>query len=45
MDNGDQYFNFFMSKNLHNATCEILINGWQLMALAWHNECNYNGVE
>jgi hypothetical protein len=28
MDNGDQYFEFFMSKNLHNATCQILINGW-----------------
>jgi len=28
MDNGDQYFKKkFMSKNVHNATCQILIDG------------------
>jgi hypothetical protein len=29
MDDGDQYYekNNFMSKNLQNATCEILIDG------------------
>jgi hypothetical protein len=28
MDNGDQYFQkTIMSKNLHNATCQILIDG------------------
>jgi hypothetical protein len=27
MDDGDQYFEFLMSKNLHNATCHILIDG------------------
>jgi hypothetical protein len=29
MDDGDQYFknNNFMSKKIHNATCEILIDG------------------
>jgi len=45
MDNGDQYFeNKIMSKNLHNATCYILIYGWQLMMLMWHHGCNYYGV-
>jgi hypothetical protein len=27
MDDGDQYFEFFMSNFFHNATCHILING------------------
>ncbi len=27
MDDGDQYFNFFMSKKFHNAMCQILIDG------------------
>ncbi len=30
MNNGDQYFKkkiIFMSKNLHGATCQILIDG------------------
>jgi len=27
MDNGDQYYEFFMFKDLHNVTCQILING------------------
>jgi hypothetical protein len=32
IDDGDQYFKKkIMSKNLHNATCQILIDGWQLM--------------
>jgi hypothetical protein len=45
MDNGDQYFEKkTMSKNLHNATCKILMGGWQLMMLAWHHVCSYNGV-
>jgi hypothetical protein len=33
-----------VSKNLHNAMCQTLITGWQLMTLAWHHGCNYNGV-
>ncbi len=37
MDDGDQYFEFFMSKSLHNAMCQILINGWQLMMSTWHH--------
>jgi hypothetical protein len=32
-----------LCKNLHNVTCEILMNGWQLMMLAWHHGCSYNG--
>ncbi len=30
MDNGDQYFEkiiIFLSKNLHNAMCQILVDG------------------
>jgi hypothetical protein len=48
MDDGDQYFKKktnFMSKNFHNATCQILINRWQnLMTSTWHHGCIYNGV-
>ncbi len=44
MDNGDQYFEKKMSKNLHNATSQILIDVWQLMMLACHHMCSYNGV-
>jgi hypothetical protein len=47
MDNGDQYFGkkiIVMSKYLHNARCQILKDEWQLMTLAWHRGCNYNGV-
>jgi len=45
LDDGDQYIEKkIMSKNLHNATCQILIHGWQLMTLAWHHVCNYNGI-
>ncbi len=47
MDDGDQYFEkkiIVMSKYLHNATCQILKDEWQLMTLAWHHGCNYNGV-
>jgi hypothetical protein len=47
MDDGDQYFEkkiVFMSKFFHNATCYILIYGWQLMTLAWHHGWNYNWV-
>jgi len=43
--NRNQYFEFFMSKNLHNVMCHILIDGWQLMMWAWDHGCNYNGVE
>jgi len=31
MDNGNQYFEKKLSKNLYSATCHILIYGWQLM--------------
>jgi hypothetical protein len=45
MDDGDQYFEkTIMSKKFHIFTCQILINAWQLMTLAWHHVCNYNGV-
>jgi hypothetical protein len=45
MDDGDQYYEKkFMSKNLHNAMCQILINGWQLMTSTWHHGCSYNEV-
>ncbi len=45
MDDVDQYFQKkLMSKNLHNATCQILVYGWQLMTLVWHHGCSYNGV-
>jgi hypothetical protein len=47
MDNGDQYFKkkqIFMSKNLHSTTCQLLMDGQQLMTLAWHHGCNYNGI-
>jgi hypothetical protein len=47
MDDGDQYFKkiiIFMSKNLHSAMCQILIDGWQLIISAWHHECSYNGI-
>jgi len=45
MNNEDQYLEKqFMSKNLHSATCQILINGWQSMTSTWHHGCNYNGV-
>jgi hypothetical protein len=27
LDDGDQYFEFFMFKFFHNATCHILIDG------------------
>jgi uncharacterized protein (UPF0276 family) len=45
MDDGDQYFEEkFMSKIFHNTTCQILIDGWQLMMLAWHHEFSYYEV-
>jgi hypothetical protein len=47
MNDGDQYFGkkiIFMLKNLHSATCQILINGWQSMTLAWHHGYSYNGI-
>jgi hypothetical protein len=45
MDDGDQYFEKnIISKNLHNATCQILIDGWQLMKFTWHHVWSYNGV-
>jgi hypothetical protein len=45
MDDGDQYFEKkIMSKTFHCATCQILIDGWQLMMLTWHHGCNYNGL-
>ncbi len=47
MDDGDWYFKkkiTFMFKNLHNDTCQILMDGWQLMTSTWHHECSYNGV-
>ncbi len=34
----------YIAKNLHSAMCQILIDGWQLMMLAWHHGCNCNGV-
>jgi hypothetical protein len=42
MDDGDQYFKKKKVQNVHNATCQFLINGWQLMMLAWNHMCNYN---
>ncbi len=46
MDNREKKFEKdIMSKNLHNVTCQILINGWQLMTSTWHHGCIYNGVE
>jgi hypothetical protein len=47
MDDEDKYFEkkiIFMSKNLHSATCWILVDGWQLMTSTWHHGCSYNGV-
>jgi hypothetical protein len=45
MDDGDQYFEKKKSKNLHNATRKISIDGWQLMMSTWHHRCSYNGIE
>jgi hypothetical protein len=45
MDDGDEYFNFFMSKNLPNVMCQNLIDGWQLMTSTWHHGCSYNWIE
>jgi hypothetical protein len=45
--NGDQYFKkkiIFMSKNLYNGMCQILIDGQQLMTSTWHHRCTYNGI-
>jgi hypothetical protein len=47
MDDGDQYFEkkrIFMFENFHSATCQILIDGWQLMTLSWQHGCNYNEI-
>jgi len=47
MNDGDQYIekkHFYTFKNLHNATCYILIDGWQSMTSTWHHGCNYNGI-
>jgi hypothetical protein len=44
MNDGDQYFEKQMSKNLHNATCQILIYEWQSMRLTWYHGCNYSGI-
>jgi len=33
-----------MSKNPHNATCQILVYEWQLIMLTWHHGCSHNGV-
>jgi hypothetical protein len=47
MNDGNQYFEkkiFFMSKNIHSAMCQILIDGWQSMTSTWHHGCNYNKV-
>jgi len=46
MDDGDQYFemNNFNVNFFHNATCQILMDGWQLMTLTWHHGCSYNVI-
>jgi len=44
MDDGDQYFEKKISIFFHSATCQIFIDGWQLMMSSSHNVCNYNGV-
>ncbi len=46
INDGDQYFEnkiIFMSKNLHSAMCQSLINRWQSMMLTLHHGYNYNG--
>jgi hypothetical protein len=45
MDNGDQYFKKKLCpKNLHTATCQILIDKWQLMKSTLHRGCSYNEI-
>jgi len=45
MNDGNQYFEKkIMLKNLHNVTCQILINGWKSMTSTWHHGYSYNGV-
>ncbi len=46
MDDENKYLKkkSLMSENLHSATCQNIINGWQSMTLAWHHGSNYNGV-
>jgi hypothetical protein len=47
MDDGDQYFKnkIKLCLNFFIVPCvRYLMNGWWSMLLAWHHECNYNGV-
>jgi hypothetical protein len=39
MDDGNQCF-----KKKISATCQIVMDGWQLMTLEWYHGCSYNGV-
>jgi len=34
----------FLSKNIHNAMCQNLMDRWQSMTSTWHHGYNYNGV-
>jgi len=47
MDDGNQSFKkkiiVMLTKN-HSGTCQILIDGWQLMMSTWYHGCSYNGV-
>ncbi len=44
IDDGNQYFKNNYYKNLHNATCQVSIDGWKLLMLAWHYGYSYSGV-
>ncbi len=45
IDDGNQYIYIFLkAKNLHNATCQILMDGWKLVISTWHYGYNCNGV-
>jgi hypothetical protein len=32
------------SKKFHNATCQILMDEWELITSTWHYGCSYSGV-
>jgi len=40
LNDGDQYFKkTFIQKSLY-ATCEILMDGWKLVMVAWYHGCS-----
>jgi hypothetical protein len=44
IDDGDQYLKKNYSNFFHNATCQVWIDGWKLLTLAWHYGCSCNGI-